>query len=62
MRRALFVVLLALSGCFLRPRPADDAKPRCPDSDQAACTSGALQCTYDEKRACDLCKCKFEVI
>jgi hypothetical protein len=62
MRRALFVLLLALSGCFLRPRPAQDQKPRCPDSDQAACTSGELECKYDEKRSCDLCKCTHEVI
>ena len=28
----------------------------------AACTSGGLQCTYDEKRACDMCLCKHEVM
>ena len=57
---ALVVFVLCLAGCY-RPR-AEDEKPRCPDSDRAACTSGGLECKYDEKRACNLCLCKHEVI
>jgi len=60
MRVVALLLILFLAGCY-RPR-AEDQKPRCPDSDRAACTSGGLQCKYDEKRACDLCLCKHEVI
>jgi len=60
MRVVALLLALSLAGCF-RPR-AEDQKPRCPDSDRAACTSGGLQCKYDEKRACDLCLCKHEVM
>jgi hypothetical protein len=56
----IVLLLLGLAGCY-RPK-AEEQKPRCPDSDRAACTSGELQCTYDEKRACDMCLCKHEVM
>jgi len=61
MRRLILVLLLAASPACFRPR-ADEQKPRCPDSDRAACTSGGEECKYDAKRSCDLCLCKHEVI
>jgi len=60
MSRVILLLLLTLVGCF-RPR-SEAQKPRCPDSDRAACTSGGEECKYDAKRSCDLCLCKHEVI